>query len=51
MYILESFTDAWNYSFIIVSLIAIAIGTFITLKKMKNDDYDKRHEKRSHNNK
>ena len=49
MYILETFTDTWNYTFLIVSLFAIAVGTFIVQKKMKNDEYDKRHEKRSNN--
>ena len=50
MYILEKFDDFWNYTFIAVSLIAIGIGTFLTIRKMKKDavngDLDKRREKR-----
>ncbi len=38
MLILEEFTNAWNYTFIIVMVIAITIGTIITLIKMKKEE-------------
>ncbi len=47
MYILESFNDSWNYTFLIVSLIAIAIGTIITLRKNKKDELKNRRDKRN----
>ena len=37
-YILESFNDTWNYTFLLVALVAVAIGTFLTMRKMKRDD-------------
>ena len=42
MYILETFNDFWNYTFISVSLIAIGIGTIITIRKMKKEDKKKK---------
>ena len=50
MYILEAFDDFWNYTFIAVSLIAIGIGTILTIKKIKKEstisELDERREKR-----
>ena len=45
MLILEEFTNAWNYSFIVLALIAIAIGTVITLRKMNKDEKNKKIDK------
>lgn len=46
MLILEEFTDTWNYTFIIVAIIAIGIGTFITLKKMPKEETKKSKKKK-----
>lgn len=51
MLILEKFNDVWNYTFIIVTSIAIIIGTIITLIKVKKDKFNDRREKRSNINK
>ena len=46
MFILESFNNSWNYTFLVVSLIAIAIGTIITLRKIKKEELERRRDKR-----
>ncbi len=46
MLILEEFNDTWNYTFIIVALFAIAVGTIITLRKYKKQEKLDRREKR-----
>lgn len=46
MLILEEFNDTWNYTFIIVALFAIAIGTIITLRKYKKQEMQDRRKKR-----
>lgn len=38
MLILEEFTNSWNYTFIILALIAIAIGTILTIRKMNKEE-------------
>ena len=45
--ILETFTDTWNFTFLIAATIAIMIGTFLTLRKMKKEEFEKRREKRN----
>ena len=50
MLILEDFTNTWNYTFIAVALFSIAIGTFITIRKMKKEEMDQRREKRNEQN-
>jgi len=50
MLILEKFNDTWNYTFIIVAVIAITIGTFLTIRKIHKEEEqsnNKRREKRS----
>ncbi len=49
MYILEEFSNGWNYTFIIVAIIAIGIGTFFALKNMNNQKLKSRREKRNAN--
>ncbi len=44
MFILEAFNDFWNYTFVAVALIAIGIGTFLTIRKMKKEEKSKRDE-------
>ena len=47
--ILEAFTDTWNFTFLIAATISVIIGSFITIKKMKKEEFQKRHEKRLQN--
>ena len=47
MFILDEFNNAWNYTFIIVALIAIGIGTFLAIRNMNRDKLKERREKRS----
>ena len=47
MFILEKFNDTWNYTFIAVALIAIGIGTFITIRKIQKEEKETRKEKRA----
>ena len=49
MMILETFTDTWNFTFLIVASISVLIGSFITIRKMKKEEFQKRHEKRMNN--
>ena len=46
MYILEAFTDTWNYTFVIVSIIAIIFGTIVTLRVNTNEKLERRRQKR-----
>ena len=46
MYILETFTDTWNYTFVIVAVIAIIFGTIVTLRVNSNERIEKRRQKR-----
>jgi len=47
MLILEEFTNAWNYTFIIVMTFAIIIGTIITLRKMNKEENQRKRMSRS----
>ena len=47
MFILEEYIDTWNYTFIIVALIALSIGTFLAIKNIKREELKSRREKRS----
>lgn len=49
MLILEEFTNSWNYTFIIVALGAILIGTIITLRKIRKQEMNERRDKRNNN--
>ncbi len=51
MFILEEYIDTWNYTFIIVALIALGIGTFLAIKDIKRKELKSRREKRSENEK
>ncbi len=35
MFILDGYADPWNYTFIVIALISIGIGTFLALRNMK----------------
>lgn len=48
MYILvEEYIDAWNYTFIVVALISLGIGTYLAIKNLKREELKSRREKRS----
>ena len=49
MWILDEYIDTWNYTFIIVALISLCIGTFLAIRNMKKLDLKTRREKRSSN--
>lgn len=45
--ILAEYLDIWNYSFVIVALIALAIGTILAIRNIKHQKLKLRREKRS----
>ncbi len=45
--ILAEYLDIWNYSFVIVALIAIAIGTILAIRNIKHQKLKLRRAKRS----
>ncbi len=45
--ILAEYVDIWNYSFIVVALIALAIGTILAIRNIKHQKLRLRREKRS----
>ena len=47
MFILEEYIDTWNYTFIIVALISLGIGTYLAIKNIKREELKSRREKRS----
>ncbi len=47
MFILEEYNDTWNYTFIIIALISIAIGTFLAIRNMRHNELKERREKRN----
>ncbi len=49
MFILDNFKNTWDYTFIAFALFSLAIGTIITIRKMKKEELNKRKEKRSEN--
>ena len=49
MFILDGYSDPWNYTFFIVALVAIGIGTFLAIRNMNRDVLKSRREKRNRN--
>lgn len=49
MLILDEYIDTWNYTFIIVALVALSIGTFLAIRNIKKQELKQRREKRSNN--
>ncbi len=49
MILAEEYIDTWNYTFIIVAFIALAIGTFLSIRNIKKQELKERREKRSNN--
>ena len=46
MFILDEYIDTWNYTFIIVALIALSIGTFLAIRNIKKEELKQRRKKR-----
>ena len=47
MFILEEYIDTWNYTFIIMALISLSIGTYLAIRNIKRQEIKNRREKRS----
>lgn len=47
MLILDEYIDTWNYTFIIVALVALCIGTFLAIRNIKKQELKTRRDKRS----
>ncbi len=47
MYILEDYIDTWNYTFIIVAVISLIIGTILAIRNVRKQELKDRREKRS----
>ena len=46
MFILDEFNNTWNYTFIVVAILAIGIGAFLEYRKSKKNQLKERHDKR-----
>lgn len=49
MFILDEYSNTWNYTFIVVAILAIGIGAFLEYRKMKKDQLKDRRDKRNNN--
>ena len=47
MLILDEYIDTWNYTFIIVALIALCIGSLLAVRNIKKQELKSRREKRN----
>ena len=47
MMILDSYQNMWNYTFIVVAIIAIGIGAFLEYRRAKKSQYKDRRDKRN----
>lgn len=47
MFILDEYIDTWNYTFIIVALVALSIGTFLAIRNIKKQELKSRRDKRN----
>ena len=47
MFILAEYQNLWNYTFIVVAIIAIGIGAFLEIRRMKKEEYKNRRDKRT----
>ena len=45
--ILAEYQNMWNYTFIIIAIIAIGIGAFLEYRRMKKEEYKNRRNKRN----
>ena len=49
MLILEEYIDTWNYTFIILAIFALCIGTILAIRNIKKQELKQRREKRNNN--
>ncbi len=49
MFILDTYTDTWNYTFIVIAIISIGIGAYLAIKNMGGSNLKSRREKRNKN--
>ena len=49
MYILDDYINTWNYTFIVIAIIAIGIGAYLAIRNMGKSDLKSRREKRNKN--
>ena len=47
MYILAEYSNLWNYTFVVVAIIAIGIGAFLEIRRSKKEEYKDRRDKRA----
>ena len=45
--ILDGYQNMWNYTFIVVAIIAIGIGAFLEYRRAKKHQYKDRRDKRN----
>ena len=50
MYILDGYSNPWDYTFIAIALVAIGIGTFLAIRNMNRDRLKNRRDKRNKDN-
>ena len=46
MFILDEYQNTWNYTFIIIAILAIGIGAFLEYRKSKKSQLKERRNKR-----
>ena len=46
MFILDEYQNTWNYTFVVVAILAIAIGVFLEYRKSKKNRLQERRNKR-----
>ena len=46
MFILDEYQNTWNYTFIIVAILAIGIGAFLEYRRSKKNELKERRNKR-----
>ena len=47
MFILDEYTNLWNYSFVVVAILAIGVGAFLEYRKSKKEQLKERRDKRN----
>ncbi len=47
MFILDEYQNYWNYTFVIVATIAIGIGAYLEIRRMRKEQLKARRDKRN----
>ena len=47
MFILDEYQNLWNYTFVVVAILAILIGVFLEYRKSKKEQLKNRRDKRN----